>query len=268
MKIRLLPVTMFVAALLFSVKIGDLWTGTAGTGQTVQIADSRAQDAETEAEDDADEMADVEETGDEESVDADMEGEAEEEDVDLDALAAETPLIDAAPELTQAEIDVLQTLRERRQALDAREAEIDLRESMLKAAEVNLESRIEEWKRLKTDVEQLLTQYEEAQDDELQTLATYYEKMKPKDAARVFNTLDLPYLIEIVGRMKEAKVADVIGKMDTQTAKTSDDGVGTPERDGGAIGRAAGAVSESVGHAVVGTPVRSGNAHWAVRGSE
>ncbi len=43
--------------------------------------------------------------------------------------------------------------------------------------------------------------------------------MKPKDAARVFNTLDLPYLIEIVGRMKVAKVADVIGKMDTQKAK-------------------------------------------------
>jgi flagellar motility protein MotE (MotC chaperone) len=220
MKIRLLPVTMFVAALLFSVKIGDMWTGTAGTGQAVQIAESRAQ----ETDEDASDTASADEADDEDAAEADMEadaeGEDEEEDVDLDALAAETPLIDAAPELTQAEIDVLQTLRERRQALDAREAEIDMRESMLKAAEVNLESRIDEWKRLQADVEQLLTRYEEAQDDELKTLATYYEKMKPKDAARVFNTLDLPYLIEIVGRMKEAKVAVVIGKMDTQKAKT------------------------------------------------
>lgn len=217
MKFRLLPVTMFVAALLFSVKIGDLWTGTAGSGQTLRIADLRAQDTETdgEAEETAEAEADEEDAADDEDT-----AEAEEEEVDLDALAAETPLIDAAPELTQAEINVLQTLRERRQALDAREAEIDLRESMLKAAEVNLESRIEEWKRLQTDVENLLARYEEAQDDEIQTLATYYEKMKPKDAARVFNTLDLPYLIEIVGRMKEAKVADVIGKMDTQKAKT------------------------------------------------
>ena len=38
--------------------------------------------------------------------------------------------------------------------------------------------------------------------------------MKPKDAAR--STPWMPYLIEIVGR---AKVADVIGKMDTQKAK-------------------------------------------------
>ena len=219
MKFRLLPVTMFAAALLFSVKIGDLWTGAVGTGKAVRIADSQAQDAEDEAE--AEETAEDEDSDDEEVAEADGEGEAEEEEeIDLDAHAAETPLIDAAPELTQAEIDVLQTLRERRQALDAREAEIDLRESMLRAAEVNLESRIGEWKRLQSDVEQLLARYEEAQDDELQTLATYYEKMKPKDAARVFNTLDLPYLIEIVGRMKEAKVADVIGKMDTQTAKT------------------------------------------------
>lgn len=220
MKIRLLPVTIFVAALLFSVKVSDLWTGSAGTGQALQIAESRAQDAEDQADADEDAEADADEADDQDVADADSDEEPEEEDVDLDALAAETPLIDAAPELTQAEIDVLQTLRERRQALDAREAEIDLRESMLKAAEVNLESRIDEWKRLQTDVEQLLARYEEAQDDELKTLATYYEKMKPKDAARVFNTLDLPYLIEIVGRMKEAKVAVVIGKMDTETAKT------------------------------------------------
>lgn len=216
MKLRLLPLTMFVAALLFTVKVGDLWTGTAGTGQTFQVADSRAQDAEDEESEDTAEAEEEEQ----DAAEGEEGAEAEEEEIDLDALAAETPLIDAAPELTQAEIDVLQTLRERRQALDAREAEIDLRESMLKAAEVNLESRIEEWKRLQTDVEKLLTRYEEAQDDEIQTLATYYEKMKPKDAARVFNTLDLPYLIEIVSRMKEAKVADVIGKMDTQKAKT------------------------------------------------
>lgn len=218
MRFRVLPITIFVAVLLFSVKIGDLWTGAPGPKQTLQIADSLAQDADPEAEDvaESDEATDDEEAeGDEEAA----ETEAEEDLLDFDALAEENPLIDATPELTQAEIDVLQTLRERRQALDAREAEIDLRESMLKAAEMNLESRIEEWKRLQEGVEQLLARYEEAQNDELQTLATYYEKMKPKDAARVFNTLDLPYLIEIVGRMKEAKVAEVIGKMETEKAK-------------------------------------------------
>jgi len=220
MKFRLLPITMFVAALLFSIKIGNVWTGASGTGQTVQIADSRAQDAEDDAEagDGAAEASEADAADDESTEEAEAGG--EEEEIDFDALAAETPLIDAAPELTQAEIDVLQTLRERREALEAREAEIDLRESMLKAAEVNLESRIDEWKRLQAGVEELLARYDEAQNDELQTLATYYEKMKPKDAARVFNTLDLPYLIEIVGRMKEAKVAVVIGKMETETAKS------------------------------------------------
>jgi flagellar motility protein MotE (MotC chaperone) len=69
-------------------------------------------------------------------------------------------------------------------------------------------------------VEALLARYETDQNEELDTLAAYYEKMKPKDAARVFDVLDLPYLIQIVGRMKEAKVADIIGKMDTLRAKT------------------------------------------------
>ena len=134
-------------------------------------------------------------------------------------MAKQDALLDTAPQLTQAELDVLQSLKQRRETLNQRESRLELRESLIEAAETNLASRVEEWKQLKSEVEELLTRYEEAEEGKLKTLATYYEKMKPKDAAQVFNTLDLPYLIEIVGRMKVAKVADVIGKMDTQKAK-------------------------------------------------
>ena len=64
----------------------------------------------------------------------------------------------------------------------------------------------------------LLERFESERSEELERLASYYEKMKPKDAARVFNELDMPYLIDIVSRMKDGQVAAIIGKMDTTKA--------------------------------------------------
>ena len=217
MKLRVLPATIFFATLLLTVKIGNLWTGVGNLAPALQVADLRAQDSEDDDQAAADNEADGDETESAESDEGDVDDELAA--LDLDALAKQDALLDTAPQLTQAELDVLQSLKQRRETLNQRESRLELRESLIEAAETNLASRVEEWKQLKSEVEELLTRYEEAEEGKLKTLATYYEKMKPKDAARVFNTLDLPYLIEIVGRMKVAKVADVIGKMDTQKAK-------------------------------------------------
>ncbi|HEX9648229.1 MAG TPA: hypothetical protein VGB88_12065 [Alphaproteobacteria bacterium] len=218
MRIRLLPVTMFLGGLLLTVKLGALVSGGGPVTAGIQVADSQAQQADAAT--------------------APGEGDAPAGEPDSELAGLEPPpaLPPLAPptEFTQAELDVLQNLRERRETLDARETELDLRQSTIEAAEHNVEGRIEDWKRLKAEVEQLLTRYEKAQNDELDTLAAYYEKMKPKDAARVFDTLDLPYLIEIVGRMKAAKVADVIGKMDTLKAKELTIELARQDQDAGA----------------------------------
>ena len=44
--------------------------------------------------------------------------------------------------------------------------------------------------------------------------------MKPKDAARIFNTLDLDVLLNVVSRMSERKSAPVIASMDPERART------------------------------------------------
>jgi flagellar motility protein MotE (MotC chaperone) len=201
MRFRLLPVTMFFAALLLTVKAGEMMTGETVFWARVEVPELHAQQA-----DEAAAAEDAEQAADAAAATAD------------EAEAAEPPP-EPVPEFTRAEVDVLQDLRARREALDRREAELDMRESTLKAAEHNLESRIAEWKRLKAEVEELIARFETSQDEELDTLAAYYEKMKPKDAARVFDTLDLEYLVDIVSRMKAAKVAEIIGGMDTLNAK-------------------------------------------------
>ena len=46
-----------------------------------------------------------------------------------------------------------------------------------------------------------------------------YEGMRPRDAAAIFDELDLPVLVGIVERMAERKAAPVIGAMRPERAR-------------------------------------------------
>ena len=78
----------------------------------------------------------------------------------------------------------------RRQEIEGREREFELREKTLAAAEYGLVEKISELKRLKTEVESLLTQHDEEQEGRLRSLVKIYENMKPKDAARILASLN------------------------------------------------------------------------------
>ena len=51
------------------------------------------------------------------------------------------------------------------------------------------------------------------------SLVKIYENMKPKDAARIFEDLELDTLLEVSERMKERKLAGIIAKMSPQKAR-------------------------------------------------
>lgn len=225
-KFRFFPIAIVVLALMLTLKTGELWDGVSEV-RAQQTPGERPTNLLDDGEDDEDLLED-----DEDAL-ADGEDEFDDDELENEELAGDDePLLgeesDTAGEdslaeenaLNQSELDVLQMLRGRRVELDARAQRLDLREKLVLAAEHALESRIQDWKQLKVAVEASLEKYNTKRDGKLQTLATYYEKMKAKDAARVFNTLELPYLIDIVERMKVAKVADIIGRMETERAKT------------------------------------------------
>ena len=46
-----------------------------------------------------------------------------------------------------------------------------------------------------------------------------YEMMKPRDAATIFNDLEMPVLLQVVDRMKEAKAAPVLAAMQPDKAR-------------------------------------------------
>ncbi len=46
-----------------------------------------------------------------------------------------------------------------------------------------------------------------------------YETMKPRDAAAIFNDMELPVLLQVVDRMKDAKAAAVLAAMQPDRAR-------------------------------------------------
>jgi flagellar motility protein MotE (MotC chaperone) len=114
---------------------------------------------------------------------------------------------------------VLLELRQRRQELDARDAAVTARESMLTAAEQKLTARVAELQALQKKLVAMEAARKEREDVSWQGLVKLYEAMKPRDAATIFNDLDMPVLLQVVDRMKEAKAAPVLAAMQPDKAR-------------------------------------------------
>lgn len=50
-------------------------------------------------------------------------------------------------------------------------------------------------------------------------IVTMYENMKPKDAAKVFDRLEMPVLFEIASKIKPQKMSDILGQMSPDVAE-------------------------------------------------
>lgn len=129
------------------------------------------------------------------------------------------------PIFTQNEIDVLQKLSERRESLESRERDISLREQMIAAAESRLDKKIEEMKALQASMEGMLKTIDEQDERKMRSLVKIYENMKPKEAAKIFNELDLPVLLGVLTYMKEQKIAAIMEVMDPMKAKELTDAI-------------------------------------------
>ena len=135
------------------------------------------------------------------------------------APAADAANAPASPEfLSRSEMDLLQDLSDRRQKLEARAQELDTRERLLMATEQRIDRKIERLKSLESNIKALVKTHDDQAEAQLQNLVKIYEAMKPKDAARILEKLDLSVLLDVVERMKQKKVAEVLAAMNPTTA--------------------------------------------------
>ncbi|HCX14589.1 MAG TPA: hypothetical protein DGZ24_04660, partial [Rhodospirillaceae bacterium] len=120
--------------------------------------------------------------------------------------------------LTQTEIETLERLVERRDIIEQRERELGVKEGLLRAAESRIDGKIVQLQDLEQSIEVLLAKYEEKKQGEIEQLVRIYGAMKPKDAARIFDSLEMPILLAVVQSMKETKVAPILSAMNSAKA--------------------------------------------------
>ena len=134
--------------------------------------------------------------------------------------ASATPIGVAEPTpVSDSERTLLLELRQRRQALDARETTLAAREAVLAAAERKLSARVDELQALQTRLEGMESARKSRDEANWRGLVKLYESMKPRDAALIFNELDMQVLLQVVDRMKEAKAAAIMAAMQPDKAR-------------------------------------------------
>jgi flagellar motility protein MotE (MotC chaperone) len=118
-----------------------------------------------------------------------------------------------------AEQAILERLHERRSELDARTRELEMRESLLRAAEKRVEGRVAELK----DLEQRAGAADQAKQEgevaRFKNLITMYENMKAKDAAKIFDRLEMRILVEVATKLNPRRMSDILAQMTPEAAE-------------------------------------------------
>lgn len=195
MRFRFLPVLIFTAFIALTARVGDLWQGVGSIARAQSAAPAGAAAA----------AANVAEYS-----------------IDPIAPEPEAPPVQDLPadpfSLTDKEINLLQALAERRRELDLRARQMEQREALLKAAELRIEEKVGGLKALQKTIQDLLLQQEDQTEGQYKSLVKIYESMKPKDAARIFEQMDMSVLLPVIERMKERKTAPILAKMNPAKA--------------------------------------------------
>lgn len=194
-RLRLLPVLIVASGLLFGMKVDDVWRKAGAVEFSAAFARAPS-DAPAEAKP------------------------AQDEPNEAAPPAQAAPPPKKTANFSPAELEVLQSLAERREQIDARAREIEAQEALLKAAERRVQEKIDELKKLEARIAGLIRQHDEQGEAQLKSLVKVYENMKPKDAARIFEELEMAVLLDVVERMREAKIAPILASMDPGKAKS------------------------------------------------
>lgn len=253
-RFRILPVLILVAMLAFSVRLVDFALGASSLGATANAQTAIEQNA-TQAPDNTllskpESIADKKEEmilaeADKESM-ADKDSPSKKATMNKDKTNPDSMSKNAAGEDDTLEDDTLEDdtledwrdsyddeieysnisrevfndLSKRRQKLDQQEKEIQTREALIRAAEQELDRKFQELSNLRFEIEGLLKQQSEQEQTRMLSLVKIYEGMKPKEAARIFDTLDLDVLVAVMSKMSERRLSPILANMNPERART------------------------------------------------
>ncbi len=197
-KIHILPFFIFMAVLTLSVKVNNVFDMYNNhTKQALVISAAQAQ-AEEKLNQETAELTDV------------LQGSRTNA-----AANAENP----NNAFTQSEIMILQELAERREVLDLRAKEIDKRAIQLKVAEDEIDKKLRQLKDYEQKLQKLINEYSQKEQSNIDSLVKLYASMKPKDAARIFNNMDMNITVALLKGMKPSASSAILSQMESEKAQ-------------------------------------------------
>ncbi|HPF78311.1 MAG TPA: MotE family protein [Alphaproteobacteria bacterium] len=219
-RLRVMPLLVVVAALSFGVRFGEFVTGVSsspGSANAQSVVSEPAPDQMLEpASDDMaqNDIAPPQPNEDEPRTAPTSDDKEAGEKIDWKDSS------DTDIEFSEVRMELFKDLSARRKDIQERERELAVREALLKAAEQEMDQKYKELVSLRSEIKDLLVEQTEEEKARTESLVKIYEGMKPKDAARIFNTLDLDVLLQVVSEMSERKSAPIIASMNPDRART------------------------------------------------
>jgi flagellar motility protein MotE (MotC chaperone) len=123
------------------------------------------------------------------------------------------------PSPSAAEQAILERLQERRQELEKRARELDIREGLIADAEKRGESKLMQIKERQQQLATAAQKKEETEAARFKNLVTMYETMKPRDAAKIFDRLEVNVLLQVASMMNPRSMSEVLAVMTPDRAE-------------------------------------------------
>ncbi|MBX3513582.1 MAG: flagellar protein FlbB [Xanthobacteraceae bacterium] len=208
-RLRLIPVVMFAAAALLVIK---------GLGFVANMQPSRVTTVTAAPAPVAQNVPDTDLEFTSSAPTPKKEEPPKKEETPLPLRAPETPNginVGVPGDTSPAQKALLERLQQRRQELDAKARDLELRENLIREAEQRLETRLNELRVLENPA----SAENPADSPKMKNLVIMYENMKPKEAARIFEKLDVTVLVGIAKAMKPPKLSEVLAVMNPDAAQ-------------------------------------------------
>lgn len=213
-QIRLLPILIIVAMMAFSVRLVQVYTG---VSYFSGVAFAEDKEQEKTASPEGEKQAEDKKTDEGE----DLLGAAKKsQDEDLGEPPVWRDASDSDVDAEGIKMELFKEVSEKSKKLDEMEKSLNVREALLKAASQELDRKYQELEKLKKEIEGLLGKQSEEEEARIASLVKIYEGMKPQDAARIFDTLDIDVLVAVVSKMSERKISPVLAAMSAERART------------------------------------------------
>jgi flagellar motility protein MotE (MotC chaperone) len=127
------------------------------------------------------------------------------------------PYIAAQP--TRTEIELAQEISAKTAGADESKRQFELRERLLETSEKRIDAKLAQLKVAQAQSDNFSAGGRGTVNTQFASLVKVYEVMKPKDAARIFEKLDLPVQLAVATAMKERNMAALMSEMSPEAAR-------------------------------------------------